>query len=85
MIDIVIYGKDNCPDCTTAKTVMDKIDNEGITAVYKKLDTDFTREELLEKFPDAKSFPVISVKMSPESAEEVITLTNFKLTVDTLL
>ena len=64
MIDIVIYGKDNCPDCTTAKTIMDRIDNEGIDVIsctYKKLDKDFTREELFEMFPDAKTFPQITI------------------------
>ena len=85
MIEIIVYGKDACPQCVTAKTLMDRINNEGITAVYKKLDTDFTLEELLEKFPDVRSFPVISVKMSPESVEEVIPFAHFQSTVDNLL
>jgi len=85
MINIVIYGRDNCQDSTIAKNTMDKIDNQAITTVYKKLDTDFTQEELSEKFPDENSFPVITVKMSSDSPEEVITLTNFKMTVDNLV
>ena len=85
MIEVTVYGKNDCTNCITAKTLMDKIDNKDITAVYKKLDTDFNREELLEKFPDARSFPIITVKMGSESAEEVIPFVQFQSTVDNIL
>ena len=55
---IEIYTKDNCPYCTSAKQLL------GIHKkdyVEFKLGEDFTREILLSKFPEAKSYPVIVV------------------------
>ena len=51
-----IYSKDNCPYCVEAISILEK--NEVDLTVYK-LGVDFTREELLEKFPSAKTFPQI--------------------------
>jgi glutaredoxin 3 len=53
---IEIYSKDNCPNCDTAVKLAEK---HGLHFSVKKLDQDFNREQLLEKFPDARSFPII--------------------------
>ncbi len=53
---IEIYGKTQCPFCDKAKALCEK---EGLDYVYKQLDTDFTREELFEQFPGARTFPQI--------------------------
>lgn len=55
---IEIYSKDHCGYCSMAikLTEMRKLD-----AVVKKLDVDFTREQLLEQFPAAKTFPIVVV------------------------
>jgi glutaredoxin len=55
---IEIYGKDNCPYCDMAKQLCEqkKMDYE-----YKLLGFDFTREELMETFPGARTFPQIIV------------------------
>ena len=55
---IEIYGKDDCGYCKMAESLA-----KGVTGTItvKKLDTDFTRDELLEKFPEAKSYPQIVV------------------------
>ena len=53
---IEIYGKTNCPFCDKAKQLCEK---EGLEFTYKQLDTDFTREELFEQFPGARTFPQI--------------------------
>ncbi len=45
-----IYGKDQCPQCDMAKNMANA---KGIQFNYKQLGTDFTREELLEQFPEA--------------------------------
>ena len=53
---IEIYGKTQCPFCDKAKQLCER---EGLDFVYKQLDEDFTREELFEVFPGARTFPEI--------------------------
>ena len=57
-MNIVIYTKEACPYCTSAKTLLN---TKGVGFTEMKLNEDFTRENLLELFPSAKSFPVIVV------------------------
>lgn len=52
----VIYSKPNCIFCEKAKELLDF---QNIPYELKVLDVDFTREELLEMFPDAKTYPQI--------------------------
>jgi glutaredoxin 3 len=53
---IKIYGKPQCPFCDRAKALAER---EGYNYEYLQLDVDFTREELFEKFPNARTFPQI--------------------------
>ena len=55
---IEIYSKTNCSFCDKAKQLLRM---HGKTYLEYKLDEDFTREILLTKFPEAKSFPVIVI------------------------
>jgi len=55
---IEIYGKTACPYCDQAKRVCEA---KGLDYAYKMLDQDFTREEVLEQFPGARTFPQIKV------------------------
>ena len=55
---IEIYGKPACPSCTKAKAFVEK---RGYKFEYKELDKDFTREDLFETFPTARTFPQIIV------------------------
>lgn len=55
---VVLYSKDNCSQCNTAKTILG---TKGIVYEEKKLGEDFTREHLMEMFPSARSFPVVVV------------------------
>lgn len=55
---VEIWTKDNCGYCTRAKQFLS---NKNIPYTELKLNEDFTREILLEKFPTAKTFPVIVV------------------------
>jgi glutaredoxin 3 len=55
---IEIYSKDNCSFCNQAKTILK---NLGKGFIEYKLNEDFTREILLSKFPEAKSYPVIVI------------------------
>jgi glutaredoxin 3 len=53
---IEVYSKNNCVYCDQAKQMLRLHSKEF---VEYKLDEDFTREVLLTKFPEAKTFPVI--------------------------
>ena len=53
---IEIYSKPQCPYCVKAKNLCER---EGYEYTYKMLDEDFTRDELFEKFPTARTFPQI--------------------------
>jgi len=55
---ILIYGKPGCSYCEAAKVLCN---TRGYVYEYKTLDEDFTREQLLETFPLAKTFPQIVV------------------------
>lgn len=55
---IEIFGKTQCPFCDKAKSLCE---SKGYEYTYKQLDVDFTREELFEQFPDARTFPQIRV------------------------
>jgi len=55
---IVVYSKDNCPACEKTVTLLK---NKSKEYVVYKLGKDFERDTLLEMFPDAKSFPVITI------------------------
>ena len=61
---IEIYSKENCPYCQYAIQKAENLTLHGIYgATHRKLmlGEDFTREELLEKFPGAKTFPQITI------------------------
>ena len=55
---IEIYGKPACPSCLKAKQFCE---SHKLKFEYFTLDTDFTREELFEQFPTAKTFPQIKI------------------------
>ena len=64
-MNIDIYGKTQCPYCDMAKRLAQQTcenSEQGLhTYNYYQLDTDFTREELFEKFPGARTFPQIQI------------------------
>jgi len=55
---IEIYGKAQCPFCDRAKALCEQ---RQLEYKYYQLDIDFTRDEVLEKFPGARTFPQIKV------------------------
>lgn len=58
MKNIIIYSKNNCNYCVRAKSILSIKNLE-----YKEfvLDKDYTKEELLKKFPEAKTLPQIEI------------------------
>jgi glutaredoxin 3 len=55
---IEIWGKPACPYCDRAKLLCE---NRKLKYVYKQLDVDFTRDEIFQEFPEAKTFPQIKI------------------------
>ena len=60
---IQIYSKENCPFCTKAVKLAEKVNSKYEQHTYEKfmLNKDFTREELMELCPYAKTFPQITI------------------------
>lgn len=54
-----VYGKDNCQYCFKAIYLLTQ---KGYAFEEFKLGREFTRDELLEMFPNAKTFPQIRIK-----------------------
>ena len=55
---IEIFGKPMCPFCEKAKQLCE---TRGLKYTYKSLGTDYTKEELLENFPGARTVPQIRI------------------------
>ena len=55
---ITIWGKPACPSCTKAKALCE---TRQLPYEYKELGKDFTREQVFEEFPTARTFPQITV------------------------
>jgi len=53
---VEIYTKEDCPYCQLAKTALA---SKNIQFTEQLLYRDFTRDFIVEKFPTAKSFPII--------------------------
>jgi len=67
---IEIWGKDNCPNCTKAKSYLDV---RNIDYIYKRMGDDFTREQVFEEFPTARVFPQIKINGKPIGSYEQMT------------
>ena len=52
----IVYSKEICPYCDMAKTLLK---NKGIQFEEKVVGVNFTREQLLEAVPNARSVPQI--------------------------
>ena len=55
---IEIFGKTQCPYCDMAKQLCE---TKGYEYTYKQLDTAFTKRELFQSFPSARTFPQIRI------------------------
>jgi len=53
---IEIYGKQQCPFCDMAKVLCTR---KQLEYKYFQLGEDFSREEMIKKFPNARTFPQI--------------------------
>jgi glutaredoxin len=54
----VVWSKDACPFCVQAKALLE---SRGIEFEERNVSKDWTREQLLEAVPDARTLPQIFV------------------------
>jgi glutaredoxin 3 len=52
----IVWSKDNCPYCEQAKNLLEA---RGISYEERKIGDNWTREQLLEQVPTARSVPQI--------------------------
>jgi len=52
----IIWSKDHCPYCVQAKTLLEQ---KGIEFEEKKIGEGYTKEDLLEAVPNARTVPQI--------------------------
>ena len=71
---VEIYSKPQCPYCVQAKALAER---KGHELTYKMLDEDFSREQLMETFPGARTFPQIIV-----DGKKIGGFTEYKALVD---
>lgn len=58
MISVIVWSKENCPSCIKAKTLLD---NRKIPFELRTVGVDWTREQLLESVPTARSVPQVVI------------------------
>jgi glutaredoxin len=58
IMNVTVYSKDSCVFCDKAINLLKTTD---LDYNVLKLGNDFTRDELLENFPEARTFPVITL------------------------
>lgn len=58
MNHVIVWSKDNCPFCSKAMTVLDSI---NVNYEVRKIGTEWSREDLLESVPNARSVPQILI------------------------
>ena len=54
----IVWSKDMCPQCTQAKQLLD---SRGIEYEERKIGNEWTKEQLLEVVPTARSVPQIFI------------------------
>lgn len=54
----IVWSKDHCPYCVQAKTLLEQ---KGIEFEERKIGDGWTKEQLLEAAPDARSVPQIFI------------------------
>lgn len=58
-MQIIIYSKSNCPNCVTAKRLLD---DKGIGYTEANCDNLFELDALREKHPEARQMPQIFIE-----------------------
>ncbi len=56
MSETIVWSKDNCPYCVKAKRMLD---SKGIRYEERNISNGWSKEQLLESVPNARTFPQI--------------------------
>ena len=56
MTKAIVWSKENCPYCLQAKALLE---SKGIEFEERNINTEWTREQLLEAVPTARTLPQI--------------------------
>lgn len=57
-MNIAVWSKPQCPYCDMAKRLLDQ---KGLEYTAVMLGEEFTREDVVAKFPNARTFPIIEI------------------------
>ena len=55
---IIVYTKDNCPNCTSAKQLLD---SKGLEYIDVDIERGTRWENMLKEYPDARQMPQIFI------------------------
>lgn len=55
---VAVWSKSQCPYCDMAKRLLEQ---KGIEYTSTTLGEEFTRDDVVEKFPTARTFPIIEI------------------------
>jgi glutaredoxin 3 len=58
MSNVIVWSKENCPSCSKAMSLLDKL---NISYETRKIGEGWTKEQLLEEVPTARSVPQIII------------------------
>ena len=62
MSSVIVWSKDNCPYCVQAIQRLERLD---IAHEVRKIGDPWTKEQLLESCPDARTVPQIVINGTP--------------------
>lgn len=57
-MNVAIWSKPQCPYCDMAKRLLEQKDIQYVSVT---LGEEFTREDVVNRFPTAKTFPIVEV------------------------
>jgi glutaredoxin 3 len=57
-VNIIVYSKSNCPNCTTAKALLD---SKALDFIERSIDDQEWRDVFTRQFPDIRQMPQIFI------------------------
>ena len=57
-MNIIVYSKSNCPNCTTAKALLD---NKGLDFIERSIEDQEWRDVFTRQYPDIRQMPQIFI------------------------
>lgn len=57
-MNIIVYSKDNCPNCTTAKALLD---SKGLDFIERSIEEQEWRDVFTRQYPDIRQMPQIFI------------------------